>query len=192
MTHPCTGNFYSMRKILALFSLELSQTEHSATAGKRLQVLWNALKLVFMEVFPFWLPRRWSVTKNRLWLKFTQIGKTQWVEQENAIHSHSWVTLLGSNMWHLSYSSACKKRPKWERLGSLTTQPSIILLIELRSFINVSWFFLYWGPSQQTKVACNPSQKSVRASYLLWVHQGQNLAKTSLNPQLWKLRDCKG
>lgn len=46
MTHQHTGNFY-LRNSLVLFSLELSQMQHSATAGKGLKVFQNAVKLVF-------------------------------------------------------------------------------------------------------------------------------------------------
>ena len=69
-------------------------------------------------------------------------AKTQRVEQKNAIYSCSsdWAS-LGINTWHLSYYTACKKEPTWKDLGSLMSQPSIMLLIEL-DHLSASQYFL--------------------------------------------------
>lgn len=41
------------------------------------------------------------------------------------------------------------KRAQMEASGSLMSQPSVMLLIELELFINLSPYFLYRGPWQQ-------------------------------------------
>lgn len=57
-----------------------------------------------------------------------------------SIHAADWAS-LGTNTWHLSYYTACKKEPIWKDLGSLMSQPSMMLLIEL-DHLSASQYFL--------------------------------------------------